>query len=53
MIIIKLFIIFVRPFVPEYMKLKMVWIGQVIIYYDLISFTGLIMGNFRHTIDVT
>lgn len=52
MILIKLFIIIARPFMPEYAKLKIVWIAQTIIYYDLLSYTGLIMGNFRHTIDL-
>jgi hypothetical protein len=42
MIFVKLFIIIARPFVPENLKLKMVWIGQTMIYYDLLSFSGLI-----------
>ena len=51
LIFVKLFVVLVRPFLPEYTKLKMIWIGQAIIYYDLLSYTGLIKGNFRNTID--
>lgn len=50
-ILAKLFIIIVRPFLPEYSKLRMIWIGGTVIFYELLCYTGLTPGNFGWTID--
>ena len=50
-ILVKLFVVLVRPFLHSYNKLKLIWIGQTVIYYDLLCYTGLTLGNFRYTID--
>jgi len=50
-ILAKLFVIIVRPFLPEYSKLRMIWIGGTVIFYELLCYTGLTPGNFGWTID--
>lgn len=47
----KMFIIFIRPFLPDYSRLRTVWIGGTVIYYELLCYTGLMPGHFGWTID--
>ena len=50
-ILAKLFVIVCRPFLPEYSKLRTIWIGGTVIFYELLCYTGLTPGNFGWTID--
>lgn len=49
--IVKLFVTFFRPFMSKYVKLKMIWVGQTVLYYQLLTYTGLTPGAFGWTID--
>ena len=50
-ILTKIFVIFVRPFLPDYSRLRTIWIGGTLIYYELLCYTGLMPGHFGWTID--
>lgn len=45
-------IVFLRPFMPEWAKLRAIWIGQTVIYYQLLVYSGLIPGVFGYAIDM-
>jgi len=49
--IVRYFFTFFRPFMKPHLKLKTAWIGQTIIYFHLLSFSGLTPGAFGWTID--
>jgi len=44
-------ITFLRPFMSVHNKLKTAWVGQTVIYFQLLCFTGLTPGAFGWTID--
>ena len=41
-----------RPFMPIYARMRASWIGQTIIYYQLLVYSGLVPGVFGYTIDM-
>lgn len=43
--------VFVRPFFPEYQKLRFIWIGQTIFFYQLLIYSPLTTGSFGGVID--
>lgn len=49
--IIIVYITFARPFMPEWTKLRAIWVGQSVIYYQLLVYSGLVPGVFGYTID--
>jgi hypothetical protein len=49
--LIILYVVFARPFVQEKYKLRLIWIGQTIIYYQLMIYSGLSPGVFGGFID--
>jgi hypothetical protein len=36
---------------PEWARLRAIWVGQTVIYYQLLVYSGLIPGVFGYTID--
>lgn len=49
--IFALIVVFGRLFVPEYAKLRVIWIGQTIILWQFLLYSGLQSGNFGGVID--
>jgi len=50
--IVIVFITFARPFMPEWRRLRAAWVGQTVIYYQLMVYSGLLPGMFGYTIDM-
>lgn len=50
--IVIVYITFARPFMPEWSRLRAIWVGQTVIYYQLLVYSGLIPGVFGYTIDM-
>lgn len=42
----------VRPFFPNWTKLRAIWVGQTVIYYQLLVYSSLLPGVFGYTIDM-
>lgn len=49
--LIALGMIFVRPFFPEYSKLKFIWIGNTMFLFQLLMYSPLTTGSFGGVID--
>lgn len=49
--IIMIYVTFARPFMEEYKKLRAIWIGQSVMYYQLFMYSGLTVGVFGGLID--
>ena len=47
-----IYVCVVKPFLPEWTKLRAIWIGQTVIYYQLLVYSGLLPGVFGYTIDM-
>lgn len=50
--IVIVYITFARPFMPEWARLRAIWVGQTVIYYQLLVYSGLVPGVFGWTIDL-
>jgi hypothetical protein len=46
-----LYVVFYRPFSHENYKLRLIWIGQSVIYWQLMVYSGLSPGVFGGLID--
>jgi hypothetical protein len=44
--------VIIRPFIPEWARLRAIWVGQTVIYYQLLVYSGLIPGVFGYAIDM-